>query len=61
MLAAKAQGPPAKVIHTLVPVGTLGAVAASMPPVCQEVMVNALVTLLVAPAAGSSGGAEMRR
>ena len=43
---AKVQGPPPKVIHTLVPVGTLGAVAASMPPVSQEVMVNALVNSL---------------
>ena len=49
---ANVQGPPPKVVHTLVPVGTLGAVAASMPPVSQEVMVNALVNLLVAPAAG---------
>ena len=52
---AKVQGPPPRVVHTLVPVGTLGAVAASMPPVSQEVMVNALVNLLVAPAAGVVG------
>ena len=40
---AKVAGPPPKVIHTIVPVGTLGNVAAAMPPVMEEVMVQALV------------------
>ena len=48
---AKVQGPPPKVIHSIVPVGTLGSVAASMPPVSEEVMVQALVKPLVTPAA----------
>ena len=50
---AKVQGPPPQVVHTLIPVGTLGAVAPMMPPVSEEVMVNALVNSLVTPAAGA--------
>lgn len=44
-LTAKAQGPPPKVVHTLVPVGTLGAVAATMAPVSQEKLYDASVIL----------------
>ena len=49
---AKVQGPPPKVVHTIVPVGTLGAMAASLPQVTEEVMVQNLVKPLVTPAAG---------
>ncbi len=49
---AKVQGPPPKVVHTLVPVGTLGAMAAKLPPVTEEVLVQNLVKPLVTPAAG---------
>ena len=59
-MVAKVQGPPPRVVHTLVPVGTLGAVAASMPPVSQEVMVNALVTSLVLLRRSGAGARGMR-
>ena len=49
---AKVQGPPTKVVHTIVPAGTLGAMAAKLPPVTEEVMVQNLVKPLVTPAAG---------
>ena len=40
---AKVAGPPPEVVHHIVPIGLLGGVAAKMPPVSEEVMVQALV------------------
>ena len=40
---SKVAGPPPEVIHSIVPIGLLGSVAASIPPVSKEVMVQALV------------------
>ena len=59
-MLAKVQGPPPNVVHTIVPVGTLGSVAASMPPVSKEVMAKSLVKPLVAHAAGSGQRVQRR-
>ena len=40
---AKIQGPPPKVVHSITPVGLLGTVSASLPPVSEEVLTNAVV------------------
>ena len=48
---AKIQGPPPKMVHSVIPVGVLGSVAASLPPVSEEVLTNAVVKPLVTPAA----------
>ena len=40
---SKVAGPPPEVIHGIVPIGFLGGVAATTPPVSEEVMVQALV------------------
>ena len=43
---AKVHSPPVKSVHTIIPVGMLGAAAASLPGTASaEVIVNALVTL----------------
>ena len=43
---AKVHSPPARAVHTIVPVGMLGAAAASLPGTASaEVIVNTLVTL----------------
>ena len=43
---AKVHSPPARAVHTIVPVGLLGAAAASLPGAASaEVIVNTLVTL----------------
>ena len=48
---AKIQGPPPKMVHSTTPVGVLGSVAASLPPVSEEVLTKAVVKPLVTPAA----------
>ena len=48
---AKIQGPPPKVVHSIIPVGLLATVSASLPPVSEEVLTNAVVKPLVTPAA----------
>ena len=40
---AKVAGPPPDVVHDIVPIRLLGSVAATMPPVSEQVMVQALV------------------
>ena len=40
---AKIRGPPPKVIHSIIPVGLLGSVASTLPPVNEEVLTNAVV------------------
>ena len=40
---AKIQGPPPKVVHSIIPVGLLGSVASTLPPVNEEVLTNAVV------------------
>ena len=42
---AKVTGPPPDVVHHVVPIGLLGSVAATMPPVSEQVVVQALVKL----------------
>ena len=42
-LQSKVAGPPPEVVHSIVPIGPRGNVAATMPPVSEEVMVQALV------------------
>ena len=55
---AKIAGPPPRVIHSIIPVGVLGSVAASLPPVSEEVLTNAVVKPLVAPLAWGGGSAR---
>ena len=55
---AKIQGPPPKVVHSIIPVGLLGTVSASLPPVNEEVLTNAVVKPLVTPAAWGGGSAR---
>ena len=40
---SKVADPPSKVVHSIVPIGLLGSVAAAMPPVSEEVVVQASV------------------
>ena len=47
----KIAGPPPRVTQSIIPVGVLGAVAASLHPVREEVLTDAVVKTLVTPAA----------
>ena len=40
---AKIKGPSPKVIHSIIPVGLLGSVASTLPPVNEEVLTKAVV------------------
>ena len=40
---AKISGQPPQVLHSIIPVGLLGSVASTLPPVNEEVLTNAVV------------------